>query len=296
MSLDQVIELLPGYAKDLKLNFSSLVRQNAELTPQQLWGTVAASAIAGASAGHRPRVTAGPASCTTACACRTAARRAELVAGMVSWDGPGRRYRRSCLAYLQDLFELLDAAPGDPRVPVLDEVLHLLNPTAMRARLAYVPAAYPRGAALAERAEVSMSLLHAEPATTADLARQLRELRASPLARWLRPAAGPNQIDLGRAITERAVVLFRLGEASGTPGPEMLCRLIGQDLLAAGSALNRIGVDGDGLIWLAECGAMPRGPVIDMITHGAPAGLPVLATTTAAASPRNLLARPSAPR
>src|ERR1700761_8207056 len=127
-----------------------------------------------------------------------------------------------------------------------------------------------------------MSLLHAEPATTADLARQLRELRASPLARWLRPAAGPNQIDLGRAITERAVVLFRLGEASGTPGPEMLCRLIGQDLLAAGSALNRIGVDGDGLIWLAECGAMPRGPVIDMITHGAPAGLPVLATTTAA--------------
>jgi hypothetical protein len=211
-----------------------------------------------------------------------AARRAELVAGMVSWDGPGRRYRRSCLAYLQDLFELLDAAPGDPRVPVLDEVLHLLNPTAMRARLAYVPAAYPRRDALAERAEVSMSLLHAEPATTAELARQLRELRASPLARWLRPAAGPSQIDLGRAITERAVVLFRLGEASGTPAPEMLCRLIGQDLLAAGSALNRIGVDGDGLIWLAECGAMPRSPVIDMITYGPQAGLPVLATTTAA--------------
>ena len=46
MSLDQVIEGLPGYAKDLKLNFSSLVRQNSELTPQQLWGTVAASAIA----------------------------------------------------------------------------------------------------------------------------------------------------------------------------------------------------------------------------------------------------------
>ena len=211
------------------------------------------------------------------------ARRAELITAMTSWDGPGRQYRRSCLAYLQDVFELLDAAPGDPRVPVLDEVLHLLNPTAMRARMAYVPAAYPRRDALAERAAVSMSMLHAEPATTADLAQQLRELRESGFGRWLRPSAGPGgEIDLGRAVTERAVVLFRLGGASGTQSPEMLCRLVGQDLLAAGSALNRIGVDGDGLVWLAECGSMPRRPVTDMIAHGAQAGLPVLATTTAA--------------
>ena len=46
MSLDTLIEGLPGYAKDLKLNYSTLVRQNSELTPQQLWGTLVASAIA----------------------------------------------------------------------------------------------------------------------------------------------------------------------------------------------------------------------------------------------------------
>lgn len=46
MSLDGLVERTPGYAKDLKLNFSSLVRQQTELTPQQLWGTLAASAIA----------------------------------------------------------------------------------------------------------------------------------------------------------------------------------------------------------------------------------------------------------
>ncbi|MDE1155510.1 MAG: carboxymuconolactone decarboxylase family protein [Acidobacteriaceae bacterium] len=46
MSLDTLINTLPGYAKDLKLNFSSLVRQNTELTAQQLWGTIVASAIA----------------------------------------------------------------------------------------------------------------------------------------------------------------------------------------------------------------------------------------------------------
>ena len=46
MSLESLIESIPGYAKDLKLNYSSLVRQQTELTPQQLWGTVLVSAMA----------------------------------------------------------------------------------------------------------------------------------------------------------------------------------------------------------------------------------------------------------
>lgn len=46
MALDDLIGGLPAYAKDLKLNYSSLVKQNTELTPQQLWGTVVAVAIA----------------------------------------------------------------------------------------------------------------------------------------------------------------------------------------------------------------------------------------------------------
>ena len=207
--------------------------------------------------------------------------RASLITAMLSWEGPGRQYRRSCVAYLEDVFELLDAAPGDPRVPVLDEVIHLLNPTAMRARMEYVPAAYPRRAALAERTRVSMSLIHAEPATTAQLTRQLRELRTSDFGRWLRPPGPAAEIDLGRAVTERAVVLFRLG------GPDqraasaaMLTRLICEDLLAAGAALSGIGVDGDGLVWLPECGSLPRRAVTDMIARGPGTGLPVLAATT----------------
>jgi alkyl hydroperoxide reductase subunit D len=46
MSIDTLIDSLPNYAKDLKLNYSTLVRQNTELTPQQLWGTVVASTLA----------------------------------------------------------------------------------------------------------------------------------------------------------------------------------------------------------------------------------------------------------
>ncbi len=46
MSLDELMERIPAYAKDLKLNYSSLVRQQTELSSQQLWGTLVASAIA----------------------------------------------------------------------------------------------------------------------------------------------------------------------------------------------------------------------------------------------------------
>lgn len=49
MSIDELLERVPSYAKDLKLNFSTLVRQQSELTPQQLWGTLVASAIASRS-------------------------------------------------------------------------------------------------------------------------------------------------------------------------------------------------------------------------------------------------------
>lgn len=46
MHLDALLETVPAYARDLKLNFSAVIRQNTELTDQQLWGTVVACAMA----------------------------------------------------------------------------------------------------------------------------------------------------------------------------------------------------------------------------------------------------------
>ncbi len=45
MTLDELLESLPAYAKDLKLNLGTVLRQT-ELTPLQLWGTAVASAAA----------------------------------------------------------------------------------------------------------------------------------------------------------------------------------------------------------------------------------------------------------
>jgi len=48
MELEKLLETCPDYAKDLKLNLSSALRQ-PELTEQQLWGTAVCSAIAARS-------------------------------------------------------------------------------------------------------------------------------------------------------------------------------------------------------------------------------------------------------
>lgn len=45
MTLDELLEIFPAYARDLKLNFSTL-KQQPELNDQQTWGTIVASAIA----------------------------------------------------------------------------------------------------------------------------------------------------------------------------------------------------------------------------------------------------------
>jgi alkyl hydroperoxide reductase subunit D len=57
MTLEQLLEALPDYAKDLKLNIGSVLRQT-ELTPQQTWGTALACAIAARSAALKEAILA----------------------------------------------------------------------------------------------------------------------------------------------------------------------------------------------------------------------------------------------
>lgn len=45
MTITELLDALPAYARDLKLNFSSLIQQS-ELNQQQIWGTVVTSALA----------------------------------------------------------------------------------------------------------------------------------------------------------------------------------------------------------------------------------------------------------
>jgi len=212
------------------------------------------------------------------------ARRASLVTAMLNWSGTIDHYRRSFAAYLTDVFELIEAAPADPRIPVLDDVAHLLDPLTLAARLEQVPAHHPRRAQIAERARVSVSQARADPALLTTASSQLADLRASPLGRWLRPAgsAARAHIDIGRIVRERAAVLFSLGSARHAGAAARLAWLVGQDILAADEDLCDIGIDGDGLAWFDHCEGLPQPMLRDLISRGAGAGLPVVLTTTSA--------------
>jgi hypothetical protein len=215
------------------------------------------------------------------------AHRASLLLAMVSLDGPASQYRRSCEAYLLDVFELLDAAPGNPLVSVLDDVIHLLNPLALQARMEYVPLVHPRRDALAERIRVSVQLVRAEPQVISALARQLGELRASRAAQWLGPGGGEPgaRIDLDRVVRERTAALFPLGADPRAAG---IARVVASDILGAGAELRRIGVEGDGIVWLCGCENLPAQMIANLVSGGAASGLPVLATTTSARSAAEL--------
>ena len=210
------------------------------------------------------------------------ARRATLVTAMINWSGTADHYRRSFAAYLTDVFELIDAAPADPRVPMLDDVAHLLDLAALRARLEQVPAYHPRRPALADRIQVSVGQAHADPELLTTVATQLAELRTSPIGRWLR-AAGPAHrahIDIGRVVRDRAVALFSLSASGNAGAAARMAWLIGQDILAADADLAEIGISGDGVAWFDHCEGLPQPMVRDLIGRGSGAGLPVLLTTT----------------
>jgi len=210
------------------------------------------------------------------------ARRAALVTAMINWSGTADHCRRSFAAYANDTFELIDAAPADPRVPILDDVAHLLDVAALQARMEHVPSYHPRRQALAERIRVSAGLGQADPQFLTTARSQLAQLKASPIGQWLRPAgAAPGgHIDLGRIIRERGVVLFSLGASGHAGAAARLAWLIGQDILAADADLCEIGIAGDGLAWFDRCEGLPQPTLRDLVGRGAEAGLPVVLTTT----------------
>jgi hypothetical protein len=215
-------------------------------------------------------------------------RRMALVMAMIDWAGTADQYRRSCGAYLNDLFAVTDAAPGDPRTPVLGEVLHLLNPAALRARAQHVPGFHPHRESLIERVKVSASLFEADPQTMAALAGQLTQLRSAPLGRWLGPAADAagepanSRLDLARVIRQRGVALFSLEGHHWGRAAIAVAGLVAQDVMGICAGLRKIGVDGDGLVWLEQCGDVPTAVLTELVRRGAAAGLPAVLTTTSA--------------
>jgi hypothetical protein len=222
------------------------------------------------------------------------ARAARLVCAMIDWSDVSDQQRRSCSAYLTDALAVLAAAPGDRRVPVLDDLADLLTPAGLRARAALIPPYHRRRDVLADRAAVSAGLLQADPAIVAATAEQLATLRESAPGRWLRPEPpepgriDPVRISLGQTIRDRAVALFSLDRAAHGSAAKMIAALAVADLIAVGAELEDMLVPGDGLIWINGCEGLGQQAQSELIAplmdKGRTAGMAVVVSTTTAAA------------
>jgi hypothetical protein len=245
-----------------------------------------AAACAAAGAGLRQFSAAGP-GCYEPMRGGDPGQAAALVAGMIDWAGTPDQYRRTCAAYLTDAFAVLAAAPGDPRLPILDDLAGLLTPAALEARLGRVPGYYPRRAALADRVGVCIRQAEADPAALSTAAEVLPHLRASALGQWLAPGPAA-RISLGQVVRDRAVAAFWLDRAVHGESAGMIARLVACDLIAVGAELSRIPVGGDALAWIHGCEALDDRLLADLVAAGAGAGLAVLLSTTSAAAAERL--------
>ena len=87
--------------------------------------------------------------------------------------------------------------------------------------------------------------------------------------------------DLGQVVRERSAALLRVAS------PEAAVRACAA-IADLSRSLRRIGVDGDGLVWIPGCDSLPVAALVPLISGGAAVGLPVLLTTTSTAAAREL--------
>ncbi|MEP7024559.1 MAG: hypothetical protein ABJB47_12320 [Actinomycetota bacterium] len=220
-------------------------------------------------------------------------RAASLVMGTIDWAGLTAARHRACAAYLGALFAVRGAAPIDPRQPVLQDVLRLLDPAALRERLSLVPAHHPRRGALAGLVASSTAQTEADPAGLPDIAGQLSRLQISPAGRWLgqrTQQAGSQQLSLGRVLRQRGVCLFALDPAQDGPFAAMIARLVAFDAMALFADLQAIPVSGDGLAWFSGCELLDRTTLAELVARGGRAGTTVVLSTTSERAAASLAA------
>jgi hypothetical protein len=224
------------------------------------------------------------------------ARRAALVMGMIDWDQSPDSVRLGCQACLTDVFAVAGAAPADPPVAMLDDVVGLLRPGALAARMERVPAYHPHRTSLAGRAAMTGSRLAAETSMAGFVAGQLTGLRASPLGRWLGAAPGDEpgrQIGLAGVVRRRGVALFSLDRAAHGRAADTIAGLVARDLSEVYAGLHRAGIGGDGLAWFSQCETADPQTLAGLVSVGAGTGLATVLSTTSPAAAGSLADRVS---
>jgi hypothetical protein len=224
---------------------------------------------------------------------------ASLAAQMIDWTGSNEPQRQAGRRFLADAFAVLAAtsaapAPATPApaapATVLDGLVALLEPAALRAAMSGVPDHLRRRDELAMRVAGSAGALSADPATVAVLSGQLRRLAASAPGRWLRlPGAADLAISVGRAVRERGGVSFTLDRGARDGPAAMVGRLAVADLAAVLRGLSELRLRADGLAWIHGCEAVDPQILAELMTVGQATGTAVLLSTGSVAVAQQLV-------
>jgi hypothetical protein len=172
--------------------------------------------------------------------------------------------------------------------PLLEELISLLAPGALPARLAQLrghPAG--RGELATKVAELTgqlggdHSVLAPVVGQLADLA---RELTPKASARSALNPAELQPITIAAALARREVVYFPLDRPVRGCAAEMIARLVVASLTDALSEHADLGIGGDALVWIDGCESLDARPLGALISLGVRTGTAVALGTTVAAA------------
>jgi hypothetical protein len=226
------------------------------------------------------------------------ARQASLVLAMIDWTGAGQARRLLCSSYLETAIRVIAASRAKSRsvtsgplstsraVPLLDELISMLAPGALPARLAELGGQTAARAELATKVAELTGQLGGDYSVLAPVAGQLaelsRELAPRPSGRRERPE--PEPITIGRALAGREVAYFPLDRPVRGRPADLVARLVIASLTDALAERRDLGLGCDALIWIDGCESIDPRQLAALTSLGARTGTSVVLGTTVAAA------------
>ena len=217
--------------------------------------------------------------------CATPARATSLTMAMIDWTGVAHAKQLFCANYLNAVFTVLAGSRADRAGPertsgtTLDELVRLMTPGALRARLAQMRGQSLAAGSLAARVAELSRLIEADPASLAPAAAQLAELKSAALAQLIGPAVDEASISIAAALAGREVTLFPLDRLVLGEPAAMIARLVAADLIETLAERSDLGRRADCLVWINGCEAIDHRQLAVLVALGERTGTAVVLGT-----------------
>jgi hypothetical protein len=182
-------------------------------------------------------------------------------------------YQRAAERYLQTVLQVLERGGGDDRPPTLEQVVRLMDPGRLGARLRAVPRP------LAERVlDYLTDLTPDQLSAIRGLGTRLAILTESHTGQYLAPSGSNADIDLRSALEGPEVVLFSLNSSTYGKLSAQIGTLVIQDLVAA-AGTRMHGPHGQAVVAIDEFSALGADHLGGLVARAREAGLAVLLVT-----------------